>query len=154
MSLMHALNVCASQSMKMQLITSCLDVVGQLANFFNSSAKRQNLLDAIVAKKDDNDAKTSTFRKLCETCFVERHDAVLTALYLLPQVALEKMSECESREARTAASALAHSINKFQIIFTLHAVAKMSSMIIGLSRSLQKPGIDIIEALTDVTLVE
>ena len=30
----------------------------------------------------------------------------------------------------------------------------MSSMIIGLSRSLQKPGIYIIKALTDVTLAE
>jgi hypothetical protein len=148
--MMHALNLCASQSVKVQLVRSCLDVVSQLANFFNSSTKRHNLLDAIVAKSDDNDAKTSTFRKLCETRFVERHDAILTALYLLPhaQAALETMSEWEPREARTVASALAHSIDSFQFIVTLQAVAKMSSMIIGLSRSLQKPGIDIIKALT------
>ena len=40
--MMHALNVCASQSIKVQLIRSCLNVVSQLANFSNSSAKRQS----------------------------------------------------------------------------------------------------------------
>ena len=142
--MMHALNLCASQS-KGAAGTKCLDVVSQLTNFFNSNAKRLNLLDAIVAKSDENDAKTSTFRKLCETRFVERHDAILTALYPLPhaQVALETMSEWESREARTAASALTHNINNLQFIVILHAVAKMSSMIIDLLRSLQKPGIDV-----------
>ena len=64
------------------------------------------------------------------------------------------MNQLESGEARTAAIALARSITNFQFLVTLPAVAKMSSMIIGLSRSLQKPGIDIIKALTDVTLVE
>ena len=51
-------------------------------------------------------------------------------------------------------SALIYIISKFLFIVTLQSLAKVSSILVGLSRSLQKPGIDIIKAFSDISLVE
>jgi len=49
---------------------------------------------------------------------------------------------------------LLNSISKFDFIVTLHSLAKMSALMIGVSRALQRPGTNIIQALSDVALAE
>jgi hypothetical protein len=152
--MMHAFNLCASQGVSTTFARNCMDKVHELATFFSSSAKRHQLLEQCVQNSDI--PLVSSFKHLCTTRFVERHDAILTALDLLPVAheALEKMSDWDSRESRVAASSLLSSISSFEFIITLQALSKLSALLINVSRSLQQPGIDIMKALDDVHLVE
>jgi len=152
--MMHTFNLCASQSVNVTYVRNCLDKVRELASFFSTSAKRHLLLDTVIFQSADT--SSSSFKQLCTTRFIERHDAIITALDLLPlaQQALQKMTTWESRDARSNAVNLLNSISKFDFIVTLQALAKMSALMIGVSRALQRPGIDIIQALSDVALVE
>ena len=68
--------------------------------------------------------------------------------------ALEKISDWESRETRVAASNLLASISSFDFIVTLQAMAKLSALLVNVSRSLQAPENDIMQALDDIRLVE
>lgn len=152
--MMLAFNLCASQSVNVMYVRNCIDKVRELTSFFNTSAKRHLLLDQLILESDETTAKS--LKQLCTTRFIERHDAILTALELLPlvQQALEKMARWESRESRSAASNLLNNLTKFEFIITLKAMAKISALLIGVPRSLQQPGVDIIQALYDVGLVE
>jgi len=67
---------------------------------FNTSAK-QHLLDTVIFQSADTDTASSLFKELCTSRFIERHDAIITELNLLPlaQQALQKITTWESRDA-------------------------------------------------------
>jgi hypothetical protein len=154
--MMHSFNLCASDGVSTQFARNCMDNVRELATFFNTSAKRHQLLEESVPKGDNGRQSVTSLKQLCNTRFVERHDAILTALDLLPAVhkALDTMTDWDSRESRVAANNLLSAISRFDFIITLQALSKLSALLINVSRSLQQPGIDIMKALDDIRLVE
>jgi hypothetical protein len=87
---------------------------------------------------------------------VERHDAIITTLELLPcaEAALRKICEWESEEARSAADVMLRGVADFGFIIALQAMARVSAIFVGVSRHLQTPGMDIIKALADIKFVE
>ena len=83
---------------------------------------------------------------------------MLTILRLMPSLHLtfERLSTSDktSCETRTQATRLLSSIEKFEFLISLQALAETSGLLIGVSRSLQNVGSDIIKALDDVNSVK
>jgi len=154
--MMHNFNLCAMQSVKITPIRSCMDKVRELSNFFSSSAKRNHLLKEVISENElTPNQKKKSLKTLCATRFVERHDAIITALELIPYVdaALQKISSWNSADSRSAADILLRGIEDFGFIISLHALARVSSIFVSISRHLQTANIDIIKALGDINFV-
>ena len=117
---MHTFNLWALQSVNVTYVRNCLDKVRELTSFFNTSAKRHLLLDTVIFQSADTDTASSSFKQLCTTRFIERHDAIITALDLLPlaQQAVQKITTWECRDARSNAVNLLNSISKFDYRYT------------------------------------
>ena len=91
----HALNLCLSATSKVASIRNCFSTISRIAGLFRNSAKRSNILkNAIEAT---HGGKKTVLPKLCETRFVERHDAVLTFIELYESVAMALIEIGESR---------------------------------------------------------
>jgi len=151
--MLHAFNLCASQSVKVAMVRNCLDTVREMVCFFSHSAKRQYMLQTVIDDSSETDRPTVTrLKKLCDTRFVERHSSISTALELIPYIqgVLEKMSVSESRDIRQASLGLLNTIEKFQFIAVLQTICEVSALLVGVSRQLQSPNRDIIKALSYV----
>ncbi|XP_041471535.1 zinc finger MYM-type protein 1-like [Lytechinus variegatus] len=81
---MHMLNLCATRSTRVVSIRNCLDTIQQMTSFFNSSAKRVIHLEAEIANAGIDENKQRRLKTLCQTRFLERHEAVINTLSLLP----------------------------------------------------------------------
>ena len=92
---------------------------------FSKHAKRNNHLTEVIKQlegreenKDEriNDMKRQQLVSLCQTRFVERHEAVLVARQLLPAVvkSLEDMVTWDSLDTRKNARRLLNSIQKVE----------------------------------------
>jgi len=73
----HCLNLTIFRSSDIPSIRNCQEVVSEIAAFFNRSAKRNSILKQAVI---DADVETNRqrLRSLCETRWVERHDAIIS----------------------------------------------------------------------------
>jgi len=89
-----------------------MDTIATLADFFSSSAKRQNLLEEII-NSEGVEIDKCRLKRVCQTRFVERHDSILNVVQLIPfaDKALQKMIDWESRETRVTAQALSNAIS-------------------------------------------
>ena len=149
--MMHCFNLCASQSVKVVSLRNCIDLVHQIIGSFTYSAARNHVLQKSI-KELTGDSKSLT--KLCETRFTEKHSSILNVLHLLPslQLTFERLSQStgETRETHQNASSLLSSLEKLEFLVNLQALCETSGLLIGISRSLQKVGTDIVQALGDV----
>lgn len=153
--MMHCFNLCASQSVNVISIRNCLDLVREIISFFSFSASRNYILQQTITEVHTENLH---LKKLCDTRFVEKHSSVLTILRLIPSLHLtfERLSTSDttSCETRSQAARLLSSIEKFQFLISLQTLAETSGLLIGVSRSLQNVGSDIIKALDDVQTVK
>ena len=108
----HCLNLTLSTACKQPQIRNAHGIVGEVAAFFNRSAKRVAIFHDCVAELAPESQKKRQVQ-LCETRWVERHDAVITFVQLYPSI-LAAVEKCESLDANTGAKACmpAHSIRK------------------------------------------
>ena len=153
--MMHLFNLCASQSVNVPIVRNNMDIVKQVTTFINSSPKRFHLLQHIIEDADAPQAKKS-LKTLCPTRFVERHDSILTFVQLLPFVvtALERMSQWDSRDTRVSSQGLLHAVANFECLISITSLAKVTAILVGVSRSLQNPGMDITSALMEIRNAE
>lgn len=139
---MHMLNLCASETTRVPEIRNCLDVIRELTQLFSGSAKRTLLLETEIRNSEnvDDAIRRARLVKLCTTRFVERHEAVITVVSLLPFVvgALEKMTQWHSRDARMKANTMLRSIESFDFLFALHALSAVSGLLQPAARGIQK----------------
>jgi len=86
--------------------------------------------------------------QLCETRWVERHDAVLQFVAKLPLIieALSKISEWKNRETAGKATILLSALCKFEFIVGLFCLSDILSLTHSLSVVLQKEAIDLAKA--------
>ena len=147
--MMHSFNLCASQSVSIEIVRNCVDVFHEMTTFFSKSAKRHHALQIAINECSEKPAHKRLI-KLCETRFVERHNSILSALQLVTyvQAALHKLSMADSRDTRLPSVNLLHSIENFQFIVTLQTFSEISGLLIGVSRQLQSPNRDVIKALS------
>eukprot|EP00057_Strongylocentrotus_purpuratus_P011007 XP_011665481.1 PREDICTED: zinc finger MYM-type protein 1-like [Strongylocentrotus purpuratus] len=147
---MHMLNLCATKSTQVVSIRNCLDIIQQMTSFFNSSAKRVIHLEAEIANAGIEESKQRRLKTLCQTRFLERHEAVINTLSLLPYVirVVENMTGWQMPEARSKAASLLRAIASFDFLVSLHILAKVSGILLPASRGMQAVGLDLVEAVT------
>jgi hypothetical protein len=100
----HCLNLTLSKSCEVPSIRNCQGVVNEVAVFFNRSAKRNDILKKAILNADV-ESNRQQLRNLCETRWVERHDAIISFTLLYGPM-LEALDECSrTRDKDTAVKA-------------------------------------------------
>ena len=136
----HALNLTLSKSSSVQAIRNCLGVIGEAVAFFNASAKRNFIIKNML---------TSQLVSLCETRWVERHDALLTFSVELPHIidALDNISKWNDRTTSSKARTLLSAIRESDFIVSLSRAVHVFSLTKGLSALFQqKKSLDSLDA--------
>jgi len=150
---MHMLNLCSSETCCVTAVRNCVDTVGQMTSFFNNSPKRCGQLEKDIQSATENASGNRTrLVTLCKTRFIERHEAIITAVQLLPHVvrSLETMLQWSQKDTRIAARSLLASVKDFDFIIALHALAKVAGCLRQLSIAIQQVGLDVLKAVSDV----
>ena len=127
------------------LIRNMFGVVSEVINFINESAKRREI--ALSVQDDDCRRHLVT---LCETRFIERHDAliVFAELYGHTLHALDAIAQqSRDRKAVDKANSLSRAITDPGVIVALCCAEKVMTVTVVLSRSLQKVNQDLFEAM-------
>ena len=83
----HSLNLAVIDASKVQEIRNMMSSIRQVVSFINVSAKRKSVFTAAVNYKLPNHP-TNQLKSLCETRWVERHEAIETFIVLLPPIKL------------------------------------------------------------------
>ena len=136
----HKLNNSISKSLKIALIEKASSIMREVTLFFKvSRPKRNTALAHFLGKK---------LVQLCETRWVERHDAVLQFTVSLPEIveALMKISQWKNKETAGKASVLIAALCSCEFIIGLFCLADILSLTLPLSVTLQKETIDLAKA--------
>ncbi|KAK3914194.1 52 kDa repressor of the inhibitor of the protein kinase [Frankliniella fusca] len=136
----HVLNNSLSQSSKVQQVKTTSSVMQQTSTFMNSSSKRNFIVRDIMKK--------AGMPKLCETRFIERHDAYLTFrddISSIIEVLQETMSWNESKAVADAQS-LILSLTNPAFIVTLVCMCDIFALTLPLAYLLQKVSLDVATA--------
>lgn len=129
----------------MQGVRNATGVIQQVISFFKSSAKRHSVLKSSLA---NHNLTQHTLTGLCETRWVERHDAVLQfqAAYAAIMDALDAVSQWSDRDTSSKAKCLTASIGDSEFIVSLYCLGDVISATLSLSESLQAKGTDLVKA--------
>lgn len=86
---------------------------------------------------------------LCETRWVERHEAILTFKVAFPNIilCLEEISDWADNNTASTAAGLLIKLQNSEFIAALCVLNEILSLTVSLSRNLQNPAIDLINAL-------
>jgi len=145
----HILNLILNTANSVSEIRNMFGTVKEVTNFINESAKRR-----AIAEKELGADGGRCLVTLCETRFVERHDALLVFAdhYSHTLAALDVIS-CRSADQKAVgkARALAKAMVEPSFIVALCCAQKVMSLTIVLSRSLQK--MNLFEAVESVDFV-
>lgn len=117
----HCLNLTITKASEVQSIRNCFGTIGATANFF-SSALRSDLLKTVIQEGQKDTSKHTRLVSLCDTRWVERHEAVATFRLLLPHVrlALEQISlTWRDLDASAATGALLKTIDMAEFLISL-----------------------------------
>lgn len=149
----HALNLVLSGSCTVPSIRNCLGVVSEVAKFFRASPKRSGILQKNI-EKCFPDKQKCRMKLLCETRWVERHEALMTFCELIIPIAdtLEQLSD-STGEAGAKAGQLYASMCSSMFVISLTIAEKVFSTTYSLSTYLQSQTIDLASALDQVALV-
>ena len=126
----HGFNLMLSKSSQVKAIRNCMGTIGECVNFFNFP-KRNHVLTQILGHQ---------LVSLCETRWVEQHDAVLMFLEDLKKVveALEAISEWNDQTTASKANSLLTSVTSCEFIVALYSLANVFSYTTAVSQLLQK----------------
>ena len=83
----HRLNLSVVSACRIQAFKNAESYIGEIARFFNYSAKRQRLLDASIGACDST-PNAKKLKDACRTRWIERIDSYAVFLELLPAVYL------------------------------------------------------------------
>lgn len=139
----HSLNLSLSKSSQVQGIRNSMGVIQQICRFFRASAKRHDVLSAIL-KSSENTERT-TLTGFCETRWVERHDCVLQFCTCYEDIyeALACISEWQDSETSSKAKTLMCAMKDSEFIVAIHSLADVFALTLPLSQALQSEGIDL-----------
>jgi hypothetical protein len=150
----HCLNLTLASACKQPQMRNAQGIVGEVAAFLNRSAKRVTLMrqcTELIAPE----ARKNKLVQLCETRWVERHDAIITFVELFPCV-LSCLDKCQQLDANTSTKAqmLSHSIRSPDFLVAVAVLESILAVTLSLSKTLQCPSIDLIEAIKQIQDVE
>jgi hypothetical protein len=135
----HSLNAlchCCSVSP----VRNCIGTIGTVINFFRSSAKRTEHFKSTVSQEISTETTASTLAGLCETRWVEKHDAVMRFLDLYKPIvsSLEVLETDGNTDTSTKASQLLNAVTKSDFVVSLCILKKLFSLTLPLSKTLKK----------------
>uniref|UniRef100_UPI0002B8EE97 52 kDa repressor of the inhibitor of the protein kinase-like n=1 Tax=Ciona intestinalis TaxID=7719 RepID=UPI0002B8EE97 len=141
----HVLNLVLGKSTQLRPIRRAVRQLSNVINFFNSSPKRQlylgRAIEAFVPQ-----SRRSKLRTLCETRWVERHDAVILFVEMLSPVvhALGELETCGVTGLQDKAEEFRFSIRNIEFLVSLKTLESVLAVTLSLSRSLQTENCDIV----------
>ncbi|CAF3312570.1 unnamed protein product [Rotaria sp. Silwood2] len=138
----HSLNLAISDSCFIIIIQNCIGSIKEIYNYFNSSSKRTLYLKQII-----NNSNKKKLASVCDTRWVERHDAVITFRQLYPFImtCFEKIIEEETGKNQTLAFNYLKNIQSSCFIISLCILKKCLSMTLPIAAGLQAPDNDIMD---------
>jgi hypothetical protein len=150
----HQLNLALVHSSKELCVRNMMSTVQEIAFSFDYSAKR---LTAFSAELADNQnvqeemERRSKLRTLCETRWSSRADSLFTfrTAFSVIVSALETLKNDKDEKAGLYLTA----ILKFDFIVALVVAEHILSSTVALTNYLQKPEIDLVEAVTEAKIV-
>jgi len=151
---MHRLNLSAASTVQVPAIKHALDIVQETSTFFRSSAKRTELLKDCIAKSDDTRISKKRLQTLCTTRFIERHTAIVcmrSLLRFLDEALTIVKTTWQSNDAQKSANILHNSICQSDFIVSIVILEEVCALMLPLTRLLQTPGIDLVQAMSGVS---
>lgn len=150
----HSLNLCVSDSTKIQGIRNAFGVISEVCNFFHRSAKQSTIL-ADKIKELKPKAKQTKLKTLCETRWVARHDAVLMFKEFIEPIiaALEQIESLATDDSSKKAHILLQSVCHFPFLISVCVASKLLGYTVNLSEYLQSSHIDLAHALDEVSAI-
>lgn len=143
----HRLNLAISKACSVASIRNAMGVISSLANFFRDSAARLNALEEEMRENHDLKPGKHGLKKLCETRWIERHEAVLTFMEHLPALPTVLEAIASSPEGRgNNAFAFLHSILSSEFLISVVVLAEVLGVTLPLARKLQATYIDVLKA--------
>ena len=143
----HVLNLCLSHGSREQAVRNAMGILSSAANFFSHSSKRTALLETIVTNQTP-DSNKKRLLQLCETRWVERHDAVLTFVELFSPLVTCLTCLDLDKDTATSAQMILNSISRPEFIVATSVMHEVLAVTKPLSVQLQKVGIDLIKAMS------
>ena len=142
----HSLNLAVVSASRVGTVRNMYGTVKEVANFFDTP-KRSFALKA-AAKFCETKGNRSRLVKLCETRWVERHDALMSFIELYDAVveALAAMSDWDDPATRRGSAALLTAVTSVEFVVTLFATADVMSVMRPLSVKMQGRGQDLAQA--------
>ena len=131
----HSLNLSISKTSTVQSVRNTTGTMREVIAFFTASPKRNAVLKLQLGKQ---------LTKLCDTRWVERHDAVLQFRESLGSIAkaLETVSQWREPSSAAKARSLLTSILDAEFVIATLALYDVLSVTLPLSRLLQKPDLE------------
>jgi hypothetical protein len=144
----HCLNLAVCKACSIPTIRNMLGIVSQIHGFFSASALRTQRLKEVILQMNPN-SQTNGILGLCETRWVERHEAVLRIREHIHPVYRTLCLLAENGD--TNAEVLKNSFAFSDFIIGLTCTLLTTSIFKNLSSCLQKPEIDLVAACEIVT---
>ena len=121
----HVFSLVVSYGAKVQEISKCLETIKETVTFITASAKRSECFEHI--QDASNAEPTKKLRRLCETRWVERHDAVLRfkELYECIMTCLGEIASWADFEKAAKAEALCAAASKGSFVVAICVIASM-----------------------------
>jgi len=146
----HALNVTISKASEIQAIRNAFGVMCETVTFFRLSPKHSTQLEHRIVDGQSNDdprvkSQKTHLKKLCDTRWEERHEAVktFTLLYLPVVDTLNSISQSRDAAAVTASSLLS-SISRSEFVVAMVVLNHVLAVTKQLSVSLQEVNKDLV----------
>lgn len=154
----HKLNLCVMTACQVQSVRNMLGTMGEIANYFNFSPKRQGLLEKQIMEICPKQTRQKLLN-VCKTRWVQRLDAlkVLSQLFEPVVVSLQIISTNEDKswnaDSTRTANTLFHAITTFAFIITFTVCRESLSFTKGLTVKLQSSSQDVMSAYEDINVV-
>jgi hypothetical protein len=147
----HTLNLALCHSCSVQSVRNCIGTVSSTITFFRSSVKRSECLKRIISEQSPS-ATSSSLIALCQTRWIEKHDALLrfVDLYTPIVTCLESLATDSNTETSSTASQLFHAVTQSEFVISVCVLKSLFSLTLPLSKNLQKVDCDLAEANSNV----
>ena len=134
----HSLNLALVSASKQRSVSKMYATVREVVDFIYASPKRRALFDAAIKHACPESSRTR-LKTLCETRWVERHDAISCFIELFDAVLLALSHVARWTDAKASAKGvpLLSAVRDVEFITALYCVADITSVTITLSKKLQ-----------------
>uniref|UniRef100_G1KWA4 Uncharacterized protein n=1 Tax=Anolis carolinensis TaxID=28377 RepID=G1KWA4_ANOCA len=131
----HSLNLALAKACSIPAVRNCQGTISSVCNFFRASSIRLEQLKKNI-KDSFPESRAKSLLPLCETRWVERHDAVLRFVELYS--VMRDSSQAEQ---------LLFTVLNAGFVVTIHILRKLLSLSLQLSKTLQRVDVDIFGSL-------